>query len=268
MRLINLLFLFSPFILNAQLEVLTVYFDHNKDLLNSHEQKKIIELLKEHENLFITSIEAYCDSLGSKEYNLDLAERRLRTVKGFFSEAQIKYSEFNALGESYPISNSNLQLKEWRKVEIHYGIEHIKTQEIVEMENEEPLKKSVFDSLTLEDVLVEDAEPIVLDIEFYPGMDVLMPESWTEIDRLFLFLKKNDKVHAFIRGHVCCGSDMYLSYSRAYAIYNSMIKRGISPKRLELKGFDNNKPRVWPEVTDEDRQMNRRVDVIFSLPEE
>lgn len=268
MRLFILLFLFSPFLLKAQTGVLTVYFDHDKDQLNSREQNKITELLKEYQIFYITSFDAYCDSLGSKEYNFDLAQRRLKSVKGFFSESQIKYSEFNALGENYPDSNSIAPLKNWRKVEIHYGIEHIKTQDIVEMEAKEPVNQSVFDDLTLEDVLADDAEPIVLDIQFFPGMDVLMNDSWGEIDRLFLFLKKNDKVHAFIRGHVCCGSDMYLSYARAYAIYNSMIKRGISPKRLDLKGFDNTKPRVWPEVTDEDRQMNRRVDVIFSLPEE
>lgn len=265
MRILLLTFLVFPFFVGAQDKIQTVYFDHDKDQLNQKEIDKINQLI-DIQNLQIVFLIAYCDTLGSVSYNLELAQKRLRTVKGFFSEDQIKYSEFKALGENY--SAVNAPLKTWRKVEIHYIIEQIKSQEIVEVEPTIPIKKSVFDSLTLDDVLAEDAEPIVLDIQFFPGMDVLMAESWGEVDRLFLFLKNNDKVHAFIRGHVCCSSDMYLSYSRAYAIYNSMINRGISPKRLDLKGFDNTKPRVWPEVTDEDRQMNRRVDIIFSLPEE
>lgn len=225
MRILLLTFLVFPFILGAQEKVLTVHFDHNKDQLNLKEVNKINQLI-EKQNLQINSLNAYCDTVGTIIYNLDLAQRRLKTVKALFTEDQVKYSEFNALGENYPLSNPSTPLREWRKVEIHYQIEGIKTQEIVELETESPVKTSVFDSLTLEDVLAEDAEPIVLDIQFFPGMDVLMAESWAEVDRLFLFLKKNDKSHAFIRGHVCCGSDMYLSYSRAYVVYNSMIQRG------------------------------------------
>jgi outer membrane protein OmpA-like peptidoglycan-associated protein len=245
-----------------------VYFEHNKDKLSEKERVKLTDLLITHPELNITSIIAYCDSTGSTNYNLDLAKRRLSSIEELLPKDLQHKTEVFAAGENYPFDANQTSLKEWRKVEIQYTIEKIRTQEITEIEAETSIKGSVFDSLRLEDVLAEDAEAIVLDIQFFPGMDVLMAESWLEIDKLFLFLKKNDKVHAFIRGHVCCGSDMYLSYARAYTVYNSMIKRGILPNRLDLKGFDNTKPRVWPELTDEDRQMNRRVDVIFSMSKE
>jgi outer membrane protein OmpA-like peptidoglycan-associated protein len=262
------LFLYSPFFLQAQEDVLTVYFNHNEDHLNEKDKVKISELLKNKPELEVISIIAYCDSMGSKVYNFDLAERRLKSVQKLLPKDLLEKTKMLAAGENYPVTAKNTSLKDWRKVEIHYIAERIKTQEIEELNAEVPLKKSVFEGLKLEDVLAENAEPIVLDIQFVPGMDVLYGDSWAEIDKLFLFLKNNDKAHAFIRGHVCCGSDMYLSYARAYTVYNAMMIRGISPKRLDLKGYDNTKPRVWPEVTDEDRQMNRRVDVIFSLKEE
>jgi outer membrane protein OmpA-like peptidoglycan-associated protein len=266
MRIHFIIFLLFPILSFSQEKELNVYFDHNKDQLNKQEIDKIKQLL-EIQHLQILSLKAYCDTVGTTSYNLDLAQRRIHTVQSYLSKELLVHATMYVIGEDYPTENP-IPLHFWRKVTILYQDEPIKIPEIIEQESVEPLKRSVFDSLTLESALAEDAAPIVLDIQFFPGMDVLMAESWVEIDRLFQFLKRNDQVHAFIRGHVCCGSDMYLSYARAYTVYNSLIKRGISPKRLELKGFDNTKPRVWPEVTDEDRQMNRRVDVIFSLPEE
>lgn len=268
MRFLFIFFSIFSLLANAQTEVFTVYFDHDKDQLSTKEKDQLFELLKDKPHLKVTSLIAYCDTVGSKAYNLDLAKRRLEHVQSLISASITKESELSAFGEYYPSSKPSIPLKECRKVEVHYtNAVFVAINDSSGIKQSEPAH-SVFDDLTLEDVLAEKAEPLVLDIQFVPGLDVLYGNSWVELDKLFQFLKKNDKVHAFIRGHVCCGSDMYLSYSRAYVVYNSMIKRGISPKRLEIKGFDNTKPRVWPELTDEDRQMNRRVDVIFSLPEE
>jgi flagellar motor protein MotB len=43
-----------------------------------------------------------------------------------------------------------------------------------------------------------------------------------------------------------------------------LIKKGIHPDRLDFKGFNRTVPVVYPEVTEEDQQRNRRVDVVFS----
>ena len=42
-----------------------------------------------------------------------------------------------------------------------------------------------------------------------------------------------------------------------------MVDLGISKKRLSYKGMSNNEPLVFPELSDADRQRNRRVDVQF-----
>jgi flagellar motor protein MotB len=58
---------------------------------------------------------------------------------------------------------------------------------------------------------------------------------------------------------------MTLSVQRASAVYDILIKDGIEPSRLDFKGFSNSLPIVSPEYTEEERQQNRRVDVVFSV---
>jgi outer membrane protein OmpA-like peptidoglycan-associated protein len=268
MRFILFIFLLLSISAFAQEQVLTLYFDHDSHSLNSSEKSKLDKFFHNELPFDLKSIIAYCDTTGSSEYNKSLADKRLQTVKQLFSVDQLNNTNLVASGENYPIqSNKTIELREWRKVEIHYF--HPQDSPITEEPSTASFvsKTSVFDQLTLIDVIGEESEAIVLDLQFFPGMDVLFNESWGEVDRLFQFMRRNENAFAFIRGHVCCGSDMYLSYARAYVVYNSLIQRGISPKRLDIKGFDNTLPRVWPEVTDEDRQKNRRVDVIFSLIE-
>ncbi|MFN5844233.1 MAG: OmpA family protein [Flavobacteriia bacterium] len=81
---------------------------------------------------------------------------------------------------------------------------------------------------------------------------------------LFAFLRDHEDISVFIRGHVCCSHDPALSTARAYVVYSMLIDRGISPKRLKYEGFSNTIPAISPETNDNDRQANRRVDVIFS----
>ena len=82
---------------------------------------------------------------------------------------------------------------------------------------------------------------------------------------LFNFLNQNKQIHAFIRGHVCCGNDLKLSKKRAKYVYSQLISRGISSDRLRYQGFSNTLLLVSPEKNDIDRAKNRRVDIIFSI---
>ena len=84
--------------------------------------------------------------------------------------------------------------------------------------------------------------------------------------RLYDFLAENNEVYAFIRGHVCCAQDPELSTARAYVVYSTLLRKGIPVERISYQGFSNTIPAVYPEITDEDRQRNRRVDVLLSIP--
>ena len=269
MRLIySILFLLFPIIAQSQLESTSLFFNSNVHTLNS-EQKKVLKILSEQSvenNIEILKISAFCDTIGNRTNNDLLAMRRLNSVS---NALQFTCSEVTcfSFGERYDIDSMvNYSLEDWRRVDIVYT----KKQEI-KATPEAPVAipyTSIFDLLNIHSLKQGEIEPIVLKIQFVPGTDQLLNDtSYYELERLFQFMKNNPKAHAFIRGHVCCGSEPQLAYSRAYAVYTFLVRRAISQKRIEFKGFDNSMPLVWPEKNDSDRQKNRRVDIIFSFPE-
>ena len=78
------------------------------------------------------------------------------------------------------------------------------------------------------------------------------------------FLKNNPNINAHIRGHVCCIPNSKLSKERAQRVYDYLIQNSIAASRLSYKGYSNKEPFTSPELSDADRQSNRRVDVIFT----
>jgi len=125
---------------------------------------------------------------------------------------------------------------------------------------EKPVKIYTFDTLSPEAV----NEAINLNIQFFQNTDNLYGSSYSEIKSLAEFLKKYPNLSVLIRGHVCCGPNKKISKKRAKKVYKSLVDAGISKNRISWKGMSNTEPAVFPEVTEADRQMNRRVDVIFS----
>ena len=105
---------------------------------------------------------------------------------------------------------------------------------------------------------------VTLSIQFSHNKPILDDISSKELNDIFTFLYENPQLKAFIRGHVCCGNEMNLSTKRAKYIYKELIKRGIDKTRLRYQGFSNNLPLVFPERTDDDRNKNRRIDIILS----
>jgi outer membrane protein OmpA-like peptidoglycan-associated protein len=85
------------------------------------------------------------------------------------------------------------------------------------------------------------------------------------LDSIALFLKEYPNVKVEIGGHTDSrGSDAYnlkLSQARAEAVRDYLIKvHNISPDRLIAKGYGERRLVVYPEKTEEDYQMNRRVE--------
>jgi outer membrane protein OmpA-like peptidoglycan-associated protein len=251
-------------------QVITVYFDHNSHTLSFSEQQKL-STLNNNATIDVTRVHAYCDSTGSVGYNQQLANKRAQQILTLLNLAQHDL-ELICFGKEYPISRSTIYNPVlWRKVEIYYTILNndkdttSETPAFANVEVQTEILSAFNDSLTLYN-LIKDGEPIVLNILFIPGTNQLLDEtSSNELWRLFYFLRSNSYMHAFIRGHVCCGSGGSLSYEHAYTVYQFLTQRGISPNRLNYKGFDNTLP-ISEETTDEERQKNRRVDVIFTTP--
>ncbi len=97
----------------------------------------------------------------------------------------------------------------------------------------------------------------------------LRSDSFSELDRLVVFLQNNSAMTIEVSGHTdAVGNDAFnqtLSEKRATAVADYLMKKGISPKRLRSKGYGKTKP-VASNSTEEGRQLNRRVEfVILSM---
>ena len=78
------------------------------------------------------------------------------------------------------------------------------------------------------------------------------------------YLEKNPEIYVHIRGHVCCRPGKRLSRRRARNVYRFLKQQGISKDRMTHSGYSNTIPMAFPEKTDEDERVNRRVDFVLS----
>lgn len=91
----------------------------------------------------------------------------------------------------------------------------------------------------------------------------LRPESYIELDRVVKLLKENPTIEIEMSAHTDNrGSDEYnikLSDNRARSVMEYIISKGIAPQRITSHGYGETRP-VVPNDTDENRQLNRRVE--------
>lgn len=197
----------------------------------------------------------FADMRGSDSMNLLLSRSRVKAIENILNSNSFDVAESSFYGEKYPLNSDNQSnYAFWRRVDLSYTLEKAKPNSLSQID--------------INDIISGQLEAIPLQLEFYNMSAEFMPYSTSELEKFLEFMQKNESVNAFIRGHVCCsGGDIadYYSNLRAEAVYNYLITNGISDDRLSFKGFGNSSPLVWPEVTEEDQQRNRRVDVIFSM---
>ena len=108
---------------------------------------------------------------------------------------------------------------------------------------------------------------------FYGDRHDVLPESKAELENLYHLMKENNMVKIQIEGHICCldpadGKDKkdednsgWLSETRAKAIFDYLVGRGIDSNRMRHKGFGNTKPLAYPEITEDQKRQNRRVEI-------
>jgi OmpA-OmpF porin, OOP family len=91
----------------------------------------------------------------------------------------------------------------------------------------------------------------------------LRPESHLELNRVVKLMQENPMIVIEMSAHTDSrGSDEYnlkLSDDRARSVMNYILFKGISPERITSQGYGETKP-VAPNDTDENRQLNRRVE--------
>ena len=110
----------------------------------------------------------------------------------------------------------------------------------------------------------KDTKIELKNIYFESGKSELKKESFTELDKLLLFLNTNPEIKIQIEGHTdSVGSEkanLELSTKRASNIYEYLIGKGGNKNNISYKGLGESEP-VAPNDTEEGRAKNRRTQV-------
>jgi len=93
---------------------------------------------------------------------------------------------------------------------------------------------------------------------------VLKEDSHVELNKLYQVLQENNRLICELSGHTDnVGKPSYnkeLSYNRAKAVYEYLVKKGIDPKRIQPVGYGEEKPMASNDDEEGGRELNRRVE--------
>jgi outer membrane protein OmpA-like peptidoglycan-associated protein len=268
----------------AQDTVTRVYFEFDKFNLAPKAKRQLDNFanayIKKKRNAPI-GIKGFCDSVGSLEYNDSLSAKRVKTVYHYLLSHKIQSTAFNFMkgyGKREPVNN-NLTEKERqlnRRVEISLiKQDSIKQDTIVVTNVTSPERKdSVKDFSSSAVDSVKEGEVLRLkNINFYGGRHTFLPQATPALNELLAVMKKYPALEIEIQGHICCqfgtgrdgvdfdSGDEHLSINRARAVYYFLAYNGISKRRMTYHGFAALHPLVYPENTEADKTLNRRVEI-------
>lgn len=236
MKHILILLLIIPCSIEAQ-DSLVVRFNFNSDRLSQQESQKLKKALNQMSA--VDRIIGYTDSLGVEIYNLDLSQRRTKSVVALLDSIRPELVR-NTLTEGRGELPSRNSLN--RKVVIYYQ----------EKLSEKIKSAKIGDKINMKQ------------LNFEPGLDVLLPQSVPVLGELLTIMQQNPKLKIAIEGHICCyaGDDENLSTRRAKLVYDYLINHQISSSRLSFKGFGGSKPiHPLPEKSEAEAIQNRRVEL-------
>jgi outer membrane protein OmpA-like peptidoglycan-associated protein len=103
-------------------------------------------------------------------------------------------------------------------------------------------------------------------VYFDQGEAKLLPDSYTQLDKLASMLKNSPKMTIRVEGHTenigDPAANVKLSEDRANAVRDYLKNRGILGSRINVKGYGSSKP-ISTENTIEGRRQNRRVTFVI-----
>lgn len=112
---------------------------------------------------------------------------------------------------------------------------------------------------------LQDNGRVMLDIEFEPGSDILVPESRPFIDVIYEVMHDHPGLKVIVEGHTDnvgdAAANQTLSKMRAETLVALVCEYGIRRERMSAQGFGASKP-VADNSTEAGRARNRRVELV------
>jgi outer membrane protein OmpA-like peptidoglycan-associated protein len=266
--LCSLSFISTSDFIGQNSNIFSVYFEVNQhDVIDTN---SLLSLLDTAADGVLIKIEVvgYADPSGTDEYNIQLSEKRSKNVhdalKKLLPDKNIQWSYQGNGVLRLPYSN-------WSQARRADVVVYSKVEQKKPIISSNDSVDSYLDSSYLVDSSAN--EPIVLNgLTFIPGRHFPSPESMPTLEKLLNTMKKYPNLVIEIEGHICCfyeGPDgmandtgeYSLSRNRAKFIYDYLLENGVSHSRLSYKGLGSSDPKIFPELTEADRQMNRRVEI-------
>jgi outer membrane protein OmpA-like peptidoglycan-associated protein len=282
-----IVFAVPAFAQNEERDSFTVYFNFDKHEIRPEERAKLDDLISLG---FLTKsittgviIKAYCDIRGSVSYNDELAKRRAFSVHEYLLNhgvAKTSVAQVTSFGERMPVNDNRTEEERQlnRKVVISwprvYELDTPVSKTPPEETALEPLKPPVRDfSKNIIDTIQTGEVLRLRNINFYGGRHTFLPSAEPALQELLEVMKSHPTLVIDIQGHICCrpgspidgadfdSGDNNLSFNRAWAVFKYLLDNGIDKKRMTYHGFAGSKPLVDPELTEDDRTANRRVEI-------
>lgn len=255
-----------PSLAFASADTLRIYFPPDEAFMTGDTRRqldKILDTLKGKEKLWLVG---YADDRGDKYYNDMLSMRRAQSVSKYLQEKGIPETGIKlsiGKGEINRWASERDKQRADRRVDII-----VKGQKPAPPPPPTPKKDTVV-AKKIGDVKVGGT--LKLDnINFIGGTPHILPSSNEALEALYDAMKDNDSLVIRIEGHICCETEpegdtsrygFKLSFRRAETIYYFLIRKGIAKERLSYTGLSSWKRLRYPEVTEEDRVANRRVEI-------
>lgn len=279
-----ILFLLPSLAVKAQraTDTFKLFFDLNVPTLNKKMEKKI-DLLIYNDKIINGSnvtIVGYADFLGSENYNKNLSMKRAENVRDYLVKYGINEGNITLCVGRGKVERSGMTDKGGypidRRVDIVINNKTAVKKEIpkytknIKKDTPRRVKITSIDEMKN----LKAGSVFKLDNVYFPSdRHIMRTESQPALDQLYKVLKENPNLRISIEGHVCCipkddpdAQDIdtfepLLSVNRAKAIFKYLTSRGIDSSRLSYVGFGRRRPLVDPELSEEDAEKNRRVEI-------
>jgi outer membrane protein OmpA-like peptidoglycan-associated protein len=277
---------------SCQRDTVRLFYAINQSSLTPRHKATLDSLSRFVTDTTTVRVRGFADYLGHRDSNYTLSKARAETVKNYLLSRKLNsrrifadgVGQVDAAGPNRSILGEPVN----RRVEIIFtksappvktvvkAIPPVKTAipQRTYRPPDKPKTDSVFTRINdLPKLNIGDSLSFK-ELTFLPGRHILRRIAVPYMVALKNCLKDNPNLKIEIQGHICCQYDnkdgldfdtrrSNLSLTRAKFIYDYLVSEGINADRLRYVGLGSKEPKVYPELSAEDQNQNRRVVIVL-----